>query len=861
MEQNNTFEELELWFAESPAWVQVAAKKLLTGNSSLKESDIDNLAEICIKEASKEKVSLTPVSLEDLSARPAHERFSIVSIANISGVNAIKQTEPLFLPDTGLVSILGSNGSGKSGYARILKKASGNTDVKLLSNIYEDKPANPSCDISISRKDSTRTVYCDFKKYISDEDLSHIDVFDSSVANQYIGGQSSPSYLPSIFSVLISLVNACTPIKEKINQAKAAISSSCINNLPEEIEGSSAAALISSISSKSHIGDYKTEWTDEDGNALKASQYFINEKSPEAQIKLLKIRIDAMERLISALTALQTSFAKETLDAFRKKIIEREELNTNLLEASKIIAGDYSIEVGSNTWRSLWEAALSFSKQLSDIAPSLEDGISDKSICPLCLRTLDEPSERTMASLKGYAESKISLAYDAKCNEVKESQNRFNKAIAQIQITKADIELSAVNEDEARGINNLTDSFSSLNKTIQQANPKAEFSVVDASKEIEALNSLKTNLATRIESFERVLCEEEIQRHRTIIKELLGKKFLSMNRIAIEKEIERLQVLEKLDRAIKATTSNRISKKANELSEQLIAKDYISAFHEELAMVSGGKIVAGFVKQRAEKGKIPYAIRLFGHEGNQVKPDEILSEGEKRIVALAAFFAEARRTPSGCPLIFDDPICSLDEDYEQNVLERLVRESACRQVIVFTHRISVVSELEQMAKEKGGECATKQILTLSDNVHKGNPVNDYQLKKKPDKRLNCLLSETLPKLKIAEEANDVAQAQLLSENTCKNIRIALEACVEFVLLNSTVIRYRRDIQTKGKLKDLAKISKEDCDLIEKLMTKYSFSQHFAPYDETPRYFTYQILKSDCDMLSAWIKEFSARTVS
>lgn len=380
---------------------------------------------------------------------------------------------------------------------------------------------------------------------------------------------------------------------------------------------------------------------------------------------------------------------------------------------------------------------------------------------------------------------------------------------------------------------------------------------VDSSEQRNLISFLLKEADESIERLQELENEKEIERQRSLVRELSGKRFLATHQQDIEKEIERLSELKTIEKAVKATASNRISKMVNELSETLIAGEYIAAFQDELEKVSGGKITAYLVKQRPVKGRIPYAIRLTGLEGEQIKPDDILSEGEKRVVSLAAFFAEARRTPAGCPLIFDDPISSLDENFEQNVLQRLITESQYRQVIVFTHRISIVSDLQGIAAEEGCEFAAKQILALTDGIHKGNPVNEYDPKKKPDKRINSILQD-LAGLKKAEAANDVPLAHLLSENICKNLRITLEACVEHLLLNDVVLRYRRDIQTKKRLCELPKIKREDCDIIDNLMTKYSFSEHYAPYDEEPRCFDYETLKTDCDALKAWISEFKSR---
>ena len=163
---NDTYTQLITWFDESPIWVQIAAKKLLTEKESLGAEDISLLADACLRESKKESVAFSPVTLEDLSAKQNFDSFSISSISNVKGVNAIEQTEPLSFSEEGLVAILGSNGSGKSGYARMLKRASGNSSVQLLGNIYEKTRANPSCDITLLYDETEKTEHLDFAKQL-----------------------------------------------------------------------------------------------------------------------------------------------------------------------------------------------------------------------------------------------------------------------------------------------------------------------------------------------------------------------------------------------------------------------------------------------------------------------------------------------------------------------------------------------------------------------------------------------------------------------------------------------------------------------------------------------------------------------
>ncbi len=860
MKANSVYEQLPEWFEGLPAWIQMAAKTLLSDKSTIDEKYISNLADICIKEANKEKVKLEKISLEDLSVRDDFKGFSITSIANVEGINAIKQSEPLLLPESGITAVLGNNGSGKSGYSRILKKVSGVTSVELLPNIYEEASLDPCCEITVCRDGEERVVRCNFKHEIFDDDLQLIDVFDSAVAEQYIGGQSAPSYLPSIFSVLMELVNICDPLKRELNNRRKALDATLLEPIPDAALGSKAESMIQDISHDSDASAFSAEWTEADNKELQDALAFVNEESPEAKLKLLEIKKKALARLNTGIKKLEDSFSGSTLAELTKKLTELDDLKKCQNEISSVLYENQTIDISNTTWRKLWDSALAFSNEILALGPSLNEDICDKTICPLCFRPLGVEGKKTLTSLKEYAESKISQDYEEKRTAVNRIIREISDVNPEALVQRADIEIVGFNTNEAFLFKTLIDSVKALKSQIANFENISDFLPLNTSEQSALIEDYQREIEKQVLELHQLEDKEEIARKQNTIRELTGKQYLASNQNEINDEIERLSQLRVLDQAIKTTASNRISKKANELSETLIAGKYITAFQDELSKVSGSSIEAELIKQRAEKGRIPYAIRLLGYGGKQIKPEDILSEGEKRVVALAAFLADVRRTPEGCPLIFDDPICSLDESFEESVLERLVTESANRQVIIFTHRISVVSELERIAEKNKQVYSVRQILAFSDGIHKGNPLNEYSPKKKPKPMINAIIND-LSKLKKAEEADDVVLAQQLSENACKRLRIALEACVEHVLLNGTVIRYRRDIQTKNKLKDLPKISKSDCDLIDKMMTKYSFSEHYAPYDEVPIFFEFKDLEKDCKSLVSWIEEFESREIA
>jgi hypothetical protein len=82
------------------------------------------------------------------------------------------------------------------------------------------------------------------------------------------------------------------------------------------------------------------------------------------------------------------------------------------------------------------------------------------------------------------------------------------------------------------------------------------------------------------------------------------------------------------------------------------------------------------------------------------KPNQVLSEGEQKALALADFLAEVTAVPASSPVIFDDPITSMDYRRIHEVCDRIVALSNTHQIVVFTHNIWFAAELLSKANKK-----------------------------------------------------------------------------------------------------------------------------------------------------------------
>jgi len=116
--------------------------------------------------------------------------------------------------------------------------------------------------------------------------------------------------------------------------------------------------------------------------------------------------------------------------------------------------------------------------------------------------------------------------------------------------------------------------------------------------------------------------------------------------------------------------------------------------------------------------------------------------------------------------------------------------------------------------------------------------------------INNLINTNIAQIKKID-INDALYDEKL-HYVCQQMRIIVEKSVEDILLNEVVKRFRRDIQTKGRLTRLADISVDDCKLIDDMMTKYSYYDH-SMSDETPlSEFSIEDIEDDALRFKNWI---------
>ncbi|KWS39037.1 hypothetical protein [Pseudomonas syringae] len=161
------------------------------------------------------------------------------SIAEVTGIESLGPRAPLDFGTGNLTVIYGHNGSGKSCYTRILKKATGKARASdLKPNVFQAAPASSKCTLSFELDQSPESVEWHIT-HPAIEQLREIDIFDSEEALHYLKSESAATYSPPIMGLFEKLASATDSVRDTL-QAEQDQLASQLPSIPAPLKDTSA---------------------------------------------------------------------------------------------------------------------------------------------------------------------------------------------------------------------------------------------------------------------------------------------------------------------------------------------------------------------------------------------------------------------------------------------------------------------------------------------------------------------------------------------------------------------------------------------------------------------------------------------
>lgn len=847
--------QFENWLNKLPRWqkytINVLQKKI-----SLADTDIADIAQHCLDEINGLNIVDTKIDIMSFVPNKGADILQLKSISNVKNVNALSPVHPLDFSKENITIVYGSNGSGKSSYVRLLKNAcSARTKGKILGNIYSPIKETPQAVFSYSLNGTDKTA--SWQENTTCPDMSAIDIFDSTFSGIFIKSPTTVSYEPPVLAFFSLFIETCEKVAVYLQGEIDKISDSKIPQVPPNLSNTDIARRLSSITSKTTVNDIDNYFCFSDNDKANIADYTkrLSEQNPAEQARQLRQKQDYIKEIVESIKILDCQFAESFINnilAITADIGEKE--NISILVSQSLKESSQFEGVGNNIWKTLWQAAREYSEQYAYQGkeyPNTDEGAR----CVLCHQLLDKEAAARFRSFDEYINGVAE-------KELGEAKQKLTDILGSMVQVLTDDTLAA----KLQAANIIDDNILVTTKALF-SQFRISYDAVQSLSGIEALLPVKTdNVVHLLEKVmehykQEILKYEEDSKtdNRTEMQnacnELQAKKWVNENKSAVLEEIERLKKVTLFKEAKNSANTREFSLKKGELSEELITIDFVSRFNTELKKLSASKVKVEFVKDSVSKGKVLHKV-ILKNVKTPASPDAILSEGEYRIVVIAAFLADVMGRKANVPFIFDDPISSLDQDYEEVVVQRIIELSFERQIIVFTHRLSFLGSIRHYADKKDIKYALLCIRALGDKVGEPSALPNSQSEIKY--AIDSLSSERIEAIKRLQTNSEFEEADIQLQAVCSEFRTLIERSIESDLLCGVVQRFQRPVSTL-KLKYLAKLTKEDCAVLDSLMTKYSGFEHSQSEEAPVLLPSVQDLATDIQALQTWRKEYLKRT--
>lgn len=723
--------------------------------------------------------------LELVAADAAEEEtLELVSLVNIEGVNALAADQELDF-DPELTVLFGQNGSGKTGYARILKRISAvRTAEDILANAhtaYFDSPPSPSATIQYRLSGADSSVI--WKNESGLAPFTRISVFDASAVSLHVDSDLGYVYTPAELALFGHVAAGLQGIQQRIATEVKALAPGSNPLLSRFTRGTKVYPVIEALGATTDLAELDAlatlpEGAEANRERLEGEIAALRSNSLDAILSSTQETGRHLNRLHGVLT-MAMNFDAVVYEKARVKLQEAEGRRTEARE--QLFSQDELPGPADEEWQEFIVAGDAYRQHLDrEHYPT----VGDK--CLYCMQELSPTALNLLTRYRTFLDETLARQVETAKTEVHNSSLRFDEA----ELTRANefateqrdsedppawaaqaCEVLAAARGAAQGTangkpvtgGNLRESAETVASTVA-----AELATVRAA--VQQMSEDKANAATALTGKQKELSE------------LAARIELNRNIVAAREYVRRArraQQLDKFSRVISSGASKQLTVQSKLASEDLVNKNFETLFAEECARLRAPHVALRF-QGRSGQAQRKKAVASY-------KPSAVLSEGEQKVLALADFLAESRMRGTKAPLIFDDPVTSLDYRRLDEVAARIQNLAETHQVVVLTHNIMFASAL--MAARQNKKLRTRIYEVRDGGEAKGILAPDVEprLDTPADlaKRINVKLQEMT-------SAEPVVQDALIKE-TYDLIRAWCEAFVEQELLQNVTQRYRKNI--------------------------------------------------------------------
>ena len=408
--ETSALRDILQWSTARPDWLRDALRRLMV-SSELSALDIDELEAICLGT----KGGASPLSDEHIAPqRLAGKPVAITGLSDPVAVNALARGQGLSFAPAGLTIVYGDNGSGKSGFVRILKSACRSRDDKtsILPDVTvtDDVPQSARIEFQVAGKADT---YEWQPEHGDHADLSAVSIFDSRSANTHVQKTNNVAYVPFPMALLDRLGRVCDDLRRRVTARIDALSARTpvAIKTPSLNEDTAAGAFLHGLSAKSKPAelDLLIALGDDEMSRLSSLDADLAQDPAKAAEKL----VARGARVSSSLQALSQLVGAAETKRFTE--LRQLEANADAAAAAARLASDSLFReaplpgVGSDAWRYLWEAARAYSDEFAYPDRAFPAPVEDER-CVLCQQPLKDNAQRLQEAFETFVKGAAQTA-------------------------------------------------------------------------------------------------------------------------------------------------------------------------------------------------------------------------------------------------------------------------------------------------------------------------------------------------------------------------------------------------------------------------------------------------------------------
>lgn len=712
---------------------------------------------------------------------PTNQEIELVSLSDILGVNRLAKNQIInFSPN--LTVVFGENGTGKTGYGRILKTLgfSYDTHNNILSDIT--KSIEPQSAI-INFKANSITKIFNWNGKNTIPELENISVFNNNCVSISLTDRQL-IVTPIGFHLFNLITTELNKLEQLINLeiAKYPISLNWSNTLNI---GTAQQIFISTLSNKSseeklnEISNF-TSIQEKELDDTEKELINLNKAILQRDIQSISASIDELSNIIIKIQDAQSTINDEEWNLLKNRNKEILELQNQANKGIKEIAETNGIGFYQTPeFENFIKSAETYIKIIGE-----ENYPENGNNCVYCLQPLQNSSLELLQNYRLLLNDKTQESLDnlklLKSNSINLVSKIDTNLILSQNTFGVDNENKTIQPAELKEYNKLLEEFKQQYIT-DKVNNETKFTLdytkylnfcTDKKTELNATLIIKNDLFTNIETKETQLKNK--------IAELKDRKLISTKINEIKTSISNHKVVALLNSKRNSFNTTSISRKTTEAREELVQQNFNTIFKTELKSFKKGhlSIDLNFGTSRGNS--------KISHKINSHSLLDILSEGEQKAIALSEFLTELQLDNVKAPVIFDDPVNSLDHNIIDDVAKRLIKLSSERQVVIFTHSVLLYNSFLYFSKQSSFNSLQYKFYNSKNNFNETGFISDAEELNNVStyiKKINALLSNT-PKDRLEAD---------IAEDGYGFLRSAIELCVEFEVFQGTIKRYQKNV--------------------------------------------------------------------